>query len=49
MPYDFCWAQWIVKNKTHLQWNTVNTTTIGPKYFGRNNGVVVLMGFEIKQ
>ena len=23
---------------TKLQWNPVNTTIIGPKYFGRNNG-----------
>ena len=21
MPYDFCWAQCVVKNKTHLQWS----------------------------
>ena len=34
--------------ETFLQWNPVNTTTIGPKYFGRNNGVVVLTGVRIK-
>ena len=33
---------------SQLQWNPVNTTTIGPKYFGRNNRVVVLTGFGIK-
>ena len=31
-----------------IQWNPVNTTTPGPKYSGRNNGVVVLTGFGIK-
>ena len=26
----------------HLQWNTVNTASIGPKKIGRINGVAVL-------
>ena len=35
-------------DKVIIQWNPGNTTTIGPKYFGRNNGVVVLTGLGIK-
>ena len=32
----------ITRNSFEIQWNPVNTTNIGPNYFGRNNGVVVL-------
>ena len=34
--------------RQHTQWNPVNTTTVRVKYFGRNYGVVVLMGVRIK-
>ena len=33
-----------LKKATKVQWNPVNTTTLGPWKFGRINGVVVLTG-----
>ena len=42
-PFNVCY---LFERK--VQWNPVNTTTVRPKYFGRNNGVVVLTGVGIK-
>ena len=38
----------LISHGFDTRWNPVNTTTIGPKYFGRTSGVVALMGFWIK-
>ena len=34
----------VANSMFEVQWNPVNTTTNGPKYSGRINGVVVLPG-----
>ena len=53
--YEKAWNEWLARTehslsgcKDEIQWNPINTTTVRPKYFGRNNGVVVLTGVGIK-
>jgi hypothetical protein len=55
LPRNLSWveielkeAYWTYSNTRYnyqLQWNTVNTTTVRPEYFGNINEVVILTGY----